>query len=149
RRGNGNELLVRLREFRQRLSENFRIRRRRGRRGLPALDLVFAETVELVRLLERWRVSLALLREYMQQHRLFLSFQKLKCPDQQRNIMAVDWPVVTQAEFFENDTGHEQALYAFPRLGHEVRHRFSSDRADEMGCFLMQMRKRGAGRNAV
>ena len=48
--GNGNELLIRIGEFRQRLAENLRIGRRRRRRGLAGLDLVFAETVEFVRL---------------------------------------------------------------------------------------------------
>src|SRR5438477_246070 len=32
----------------------------------------------------------------MQQHRLLLCFQKLKCPDEQRNIVTVNRSVITQ-----------------------------------------------------
>src|SRR5581483_4363829 len=149
RGGDGNKLLIRLREFRERLAENLRIRRRGRRRGLAAFDLVFAEAVKLIGLLEGWCVSFAFLCEYMQQDWLFLSLQKLKRPDQQRNIVAIDWPVITQAEFLENDTWHEQSFYAFLDLMREVGHRFSRDGADEMRRFLMQMRKRGACGNAI
>src|SRR4029077_6162943 len=46
RRSDGDQLLICLREFRQRLAENFRIGRRRRRSGFAAFDLVFAESVE-------------------------------------------------------------------------------------------------------
>src|SRR6266542_2398055 len=95
RGGDGHDLLIRLGEFRKRLANNFRICGRRCRRGLATLDLVFAESMKFVGLLERWRVSFAFLSENVQQHRFFLSFQKLKCPDQQWNIVPVNWSVVT------------------------------------------------------
>src|SRR5262249_61940617 len=72
RRCDRNKLLVCLCKFRERLAENFRIGRRRGRRSFAALDLVFAESVKLVGLLERRRITFAFLGENVQQHRFFL-----------------------------------------------------------------------------
>ncbi len=82
RRRDGDELLIGVREFRQCLANDFRIRGRRRRRSLAAFDLVFAEAVKFVGLFNGRFVPFAFLGENVQQHRLFLRFQKLKCPDQ-------------------------------------------------------------------
>src|SRR5215472_9568363 len=96
------KLLICLREFRQRLADDFRISGRRRRRGLATLDLIFAETVEFIRLLKRWGVALAFLSENMQQDWFFLRFQKLECADEQRNIVPIDRAIVTQPQLFED-----------------------------------------------
>ena len=82
RRRDGDELLIGFREFRQCLANDFRIGRRRRRRGLAALDLVFAETVKFVGLFNGRFVPFAFLRENVQQDRLFLCLQKFEGPDQ-------------------------------------------------------------------
>jgi uncharacterized lipoprotein YmbA len=132
--------LVRLCKFGERLADNFRIRRRRRWRSLAALDLVFAETVEFIRLLERWGVSLAFLGENVQQHRFFLRLQKFECPDEQRNIVPVNWTVITQAQFLEDDTRHEQAFDAFLHFVREVHAGFPKNRLDEIASLIVQMR---------
>ena len=74
RRGDRNELLVVLRKFCQRFADDLRISRRRRGRGFAALDLVFAETMELIRLFDGRLVAFAFFRENMEQHRLLLRF---------------------------------------------------------------------------
>src|SRR5947199_10053611 len=128
--GDGNDLLICLRKFGERFADNFRIRRRRRWRSLAALDLVFAETVEFIRLLERRGVSLAFLGENVQQHRLLLSFQKFECPDQQWNIVSVNWAVITQAQLLATQTQHEQAFDAFLHFVREVHDGFPKYRLD-------------------
>src|SRR5205814_6793592 len=141
-RGNCNKLLICLREFRQRFPENFRIRRRWRRCGLAALDLVFAEPVKFIRLLECRSVAFALLRQDMQQHRLLLCLQKLKCPDEQRNVVSIDRPVITEAELLENNTRYKQAFDALFDFMRKVCDGFSGNRFDEMPGFVVKMRER-------
>src|SRR6478735_7762274 len=74
RRRDGDDLLIGVSEFRQRLANNFRIGGRRRRCSLAAFDLVFAETVKLVRLFNGRFVPFAFLSENVQQHRLVLRF---------------------------------------------------------------------------
>src|SRR5439155_7543362 len=138
--GDGNDLLIRLCKFGERFADNFRIRRRRRWRSLAALDLVFAETVEFIRLLERRGVSLAFLGENVQQHRLFLRLQKFECPGQQWNIVAVNWAVITQAQLLEDDTRHEQAFDAFLHFVCDVYARFPKNRLDKVASLIVQMR---------
>src|SRR5215468_6582078 len=59
RRCDCDKLLICLGKFREGLAENFRVGGRWCRRGLAALNLIFAETMELIRLLERRLVSFA------------------------------------------------------------------------------------------
>ena len=74
------------------------------------------------------------------QHRLFLRLQKFECPDEQRNIVPVNWAVITQAQFFEDDARHEQAFDAFLDLMREVHAGFPKNRLDEIASFIVQMR---------
>ena len=78
--------------------------------------------MKFIGLLESRRVSFAFLGENVQQNRLFLRFQKLKCPDEERDIVSIDRPVVTQSEFLKDDAGHQQALDAFLNFMRELRH---------------------------
>src|SRR5215475_11431966 len=119
-----------LREFRECLAENFRICRSWRRRGLAALDLVFAETVKFIRLLECRSITLALLGQDVQQDRFVLRFQKFECPDEQRNVVSIDWSVITQTELLENDTWHKQAFDALLNFMRKLRNRFSGNRLD-------------------
>ena len=106
-RGDGNKLLVALRKFRERLADDLGIGRRRRRRRLAALDLVFAEAVKFVRLFNGRLIAPAFFGKNVEQNRLILRFQKLKCPNQQRDIVPIDWTVVPQPQFFENNTRHD------------------------------------------
>jgi hypothetical protein len=58
-----DELLIVLREFRERLANDFRIGRRRRWSGLAGFELVFAEAVKFIRLFDRWLITFAFLRE--------------------------------------------------------------------------------------
>ena len=140
RRRYRDDFLIRLGEFCQRLADNFRISRRRRGRGFASFEFVLTEAVKFVRLLDRRLVALAFFRQDVQKHRLLLSFQKLKRPREQRDVVSIDWPVVAEAEFFENHTRHEQALHAFLNLVREMNSGFSGDRLDESARFVVQMR---------
>ena len=109
RRGDCNNLLIRVRELREGLAHQLRIGRRRRRRRLPALDLVFAEAVEFVRLRDRGLVAFAFLGQNMEQDRLVLRLEKFERADQQRNVVAVNRSVITQPKLFENYARHDQA----------------------------------------
>src|SRR4051812_26411454 len=100
-RGDGDDFLVGVRELRQSFTHQFRV----GGRGrwcrLTALDRIFSQPVEFVRLRDGRLVALAFLGQNMEQDRLVLSLQKLEGADEQRNVMAIDRAVITEAEFFE------------------------------------------------
>ena len=110
--GDRHNLLVRLGEFRERLAEELGIGRGWRRRGLAAFGLEFAEPVELVRLFQRRRVAFALLGQNVQQDRFVLRLQKLEGPDKQGNVMAIDRPVVAQAELLEHHARQQQVFDA-------------------------------------
>jgi len=92
--------------FRERLSDDLGISRRCRRRGFASFELVFAKSVKFVRLFDGRLVTFAFFGENVQQDWFLLRFQKLKCPDQQRDVVSVDRSVVTQAELLENDARH-------------------------------------------
>ena len=75
---------------------------RRGRRA--GLDVVRPRAVEFFRMLHRHFVALALLRQHMQHHRLLAGLGKFQRVDQQRQIVPVNRPQITQAQFLENQT---------------------------------------------
>src|SRR4029453_14687765 len=130
-------------------AENFRIRWRWRWRGLAAFDFLFAEAVKLVGLFQRWRVAFAFLGKNVEQDGFILRFQKLKCPDEQRNVVSIDRPVIAQAELLENDTRYEQAFDALLNFMRKLCDRFSSNRLDKMTRFLMKVRERRAGHDGV
>ena len=76
----------------------------------------------------------------MQHHRFFLRFQKLERFDQQRNIVPIDRPVITQPELFENHARHEQIFNAFLELMREMHCAFARDRFDKPARFFVQPR---------
>ena len=145
----GDELLIGLRKFRQCLANDFRIRRRRCRSSLTALDLVFAETVKFVGLFNGRFVPFAFLGENVQQHRLFLRLQKLEGLCQQRDIVSIDGSVVAQTEFLENNAGYQQPLHAFFHFVRELHAGFSKNRLDEIARLIVQMRISGIRHDAV
>ena len=114
--GDRDDLLIRVGEFRQRLADDLRISRRRRRRGFAALDFVFAESVKLIRLGDRRLVAFAFFGQDVEQDRLVLRLQKFEGAGEQRNIVPIDRSVIAQAELFENDARHEQALSRLLRL---------------------------------
>src|SRR6266404_444709 len=149
RRRDRNNLSIRVRKFRKRLAYDFRIGWRGCRRGLAALDLVFAEAVKFVRLFDRRLVAFAFLRQNVQQDGFILRLEKFECADEQGNIVSVDRSVIAKAEFFEDYARHEQAFDAFFDLVGEFSDRLSSDRFDEAPRFVVQMRESGARGDVV
>src|SRR5262249_50806254 len=81
--------------------------------------------------------------------RFVLRFQKFECPDEQRNVMSIDWPVITQAELLENDTRDEQSFYALLNFMRKLRNGFARNGLDETPGLLMKMSERGAGDDSV
>src|SRR5581483_5845760 len=112
RRRDRDQLLIVIGKLSQRFANDLRIGWRRCRRGLAALDLVFAEAVEFIRLLDRRFVTLALFRQDMEQHRLLLRFKKFEGAGKQRNIVSVDGPVIAETEFLKNDARQNKAFHA-------------------------------------
>ena len=149
RRSDRDDLLVCVGKFRERLADDLRIGRRRRRRGLAALDLVFAEAVEFVRLLDRRLVAFAFLGQNVEQHRLVLRLQKFERPDEQRNVVAIDRSVITQTELLEDHARHEQAFHALLDFVRELHAGFPKDRLDEIARLLVQMRVGRVGDDAV
>src|ERR1051326_5500098 len=78
------------------------------------------------------RITFTFLSENVQQDRFLLCLQKLKCSDEQRYIVAINWSVVTQPELLKNDARYEQALDALFDFVCKLRDRFSRNRLDEM-----------------
>src|SRR5205814_3726518 len=148
-RGDRNKLLVALRKFRQCLTDNLGIGWRWRRRGLASLQFVFAKPMKFVRLFNGGLVAFAFLRENVEENRFLLGFQKLKCPDQQRDIVPINRTVVAQAQLLEDNARDNQPLYAFFDLMREFDRRFAGNRSDEIARFVVQMGKRWAGRDAV
>ena len=105
--------------------------------------------MKFVRLFDSRFIAFAFLGENVQQHRLLLRLQKLKCPDQQRDIVPIDRPIVTQSKFLEDDARHNKGLDAFFDLMRELRYGFAGNRPNEIARFVVQMRKRWTGRDAV
>src|SRR5205814_4989148 len=85
----------------------------------------------------------------MQQHRLLLCFQKLKCPDEQRNIVTVNRSVITQAELLENDARDEQTFDTLFDFMRELCYRFARDTLHQVPRLVMEMRERRTGGNRV
>ena len=96
--GDGHDLLIGIGEFGQRFAENFRIGRRRRRRGLAGLALVFAQAMELVRLFDGRLVAFAFLGQDVQQDRLFLRLEKFESAGEKMDVVSVDRAVIAQAQ---------------------------------------------------
>ena len=79
----------------------------------------------------------------MEEDWLILAFKKLESSSQHRDIMAINRPVITESEFFENHAGDEKIFDALLDFVSEVKRSFARDRLDEAACFLVQM---GVGR---
>src|SRR5207248_10086424 len=98
---NREQLLIIVGEFPQSLADDLRVSRSWRRCGFATLNLVFAESVEFVRLFDRRLIAFAFFGENMQKHWFLLRFQKFESTNQQRNIVSVDRPVIAQAQLFE------------------------------------------------
>ena len=62
------------------------------------------------------------LRQDVEQDRLVLRLQKLERADEQRDVVAIDRAVITQAELLEDDARQEQIFHPFFDLVREVQH---------------------------
>ena len=94
--GDSDDLGVAVGKVGELVAQHLRVRLQRGGGGFAGFELVLAQAVELVRLLERGRVAFALLGEDMQDDRLVLRLQELEGADQERRVVPVDGPVITQ-----------------------------------------------------
>ena len=80
----------------------------------------FSEAVKFVRLGDGRLVAFAFLGQNVEQHRLVLSFQKFESLDQQRNVVSIDGPVITQSQLFKDHARDEQVFHAFLNLVREM-----------------------------
>ena len=109
----------------------------------PLSILYFPRPVEFVRLGDRGLVAFSFLRQDVEQHRLVLALEELESFHEQRNVVAVDRAVITQAQLLENHAGHEQVLHAFLDLVRELDRAPAGDRFDETPRLVVQS---GVGR---
>src|ERR1700730_7642106 len=147
--GNGDNFPIRVGEFSKRFADDLGIGGRRGRWGFATLDLVFAEAVKFIRLLNGRLITFAFFGQNVQQDRFILSLEKFKCANQQRNIVSINRAVVAQTQFFEDNARDDQTFNAFFDLMSEVGDGFSSDRLDESARLVVQMRVRRTSRDIV
>src|SRR5437763_7646260 len=123
----GDEIAVRIGKFCQRFADYFGIGWAWRRRRFACLELIFAESVELVGLGNGWLVAFAFLGQNMQQHRLILRLEKFKGFDEQRNIVSIDGTVVAQSKLLEDDAWYQMVLYAFLNIVRQVSSRLPGD----------------------
>ena len=91
-------------------------------------------------LLEGGRVALSLLGEDVEQHRLVLRLEKLKSPDEQSDVVAVDGPVIAEAEFLEDHARKDEVLHArLPFCARARRLPLPPMHLDELRGLLVQM----------
>ena len=131
RAGDGDELVVRRGEFRERGAEQFAVGRRGRRLRLAGLGLELAEAVEFHRLHERWLVALALRGEDVEQHWLVLRLQEFERVDERRDVVPVHRPVVAQAEILEEHARRDEALHAGLDAVCEIFNAFAEELFDE------------------
>ena len=85
-------------------------------------------------------VAAALFGNDMEHHRFVDGFQMLECFHQQADIMTVDRPVITHAEFLEKDVGEQQILRALLDLVGKIAHRLAGDFLHKIGGLVAHRR---------
>src|SRR5207249_1654437 len=111
-RSDADNGVVLLTELDHRLAENILPIRRRvgfGRGSRAGLDVIRAGAVEFFGVLNCDVVAYAFLRQDVQHDWQAGCFGVFQHVDQQRQVMAVNWPDVAQAHFFEDDAVAETA----------------------------------------
>ena len=76
----------------------------------------------------------------MQQHRLVLGFQKFERPDEQRNIVAINRPVIAKSQLLKDHTRQNQTFDAFLNLVRKLHTGLAENRLNEAARFVVQMR---------
>src|SRR5205085_299257 len=137
-RRNGDDLLVRIGELRQRLAKIFGVGRSRRGRGFAAFDFVLPQAMELVRLGDRRFVALSLLGQDVEQDRLVLALEKFEGLDQEWNVMAIDRPVIAQAQFFKDYARQEQVLHALLEFVGELDRALAGNRFNKAPGLVVQ-----------
>ena len=67
-------------------------------------------------------------------------FKNSNVSNQQRNIVPIDRPIITQAEFFEDHARHEQIFDPFLELVGEMHRASARDRFDKPPRFFVKPR---------
>ena len=89
--------------------------------------------MEFPGVVERRLIAAAFLGDDVEDDRLVQRLEMLESADEQRQVVTVDRPVVTKAEFFEQDVRKKQILRAFLDLVGERAGRLARDFFDELG----------------
>ena len=113
RGGDGDDALILVGEFHQRVGKDLGVGGQAGRLGHAGLRIVRSEAVKFLLAIERGLEAAALLREHVQQDRAIFSLEKFESLDQQRQVVSVDGAEVLQAEFFKHDRWPQHALGSF------------------------------------
>ncbi len=145
----GDDVLVGIGELGERLAHQLGIGRRRRRRRFAAFDFVFSQAVEFVRLRDRGLVTFAFLGQNVEQHRLVLGLQEFEGLDQERNVVAIDRPVIAHSQLLENYARHEQILHALLDLVRELDRALAGDCLDETARLVMEARVSRVGDDVV
>ena len=147
RGGDGDDAVVVVGKVGQLGPEELGVSGPAGRLGLPGLGLEFAQAVEFVRLLHGRRVALAFGREDVEKDGLVLGLEEFEGALEQGGVVAVDRPVVTETEVFEDNAGEEHVLHPGLDLVGEVEGDLAADGFDELGGLLVEVGVGGLGRD--
>ena len=122
----GHDTLVASRFGGQRLAEHARVRRRRCRflLHIPRRDIERRDTVELLRVLDRRRVSRALARDHVHEHGNVVVHHGRQRLFEQADIMTVYGRRAQDAQLFENHRARDdELLHRLLHVASEVRKR--------------------------
>ena len=103
--------------------------------GGAVVDLIGAEAVELAGIIECGLIAAAFFGDDVEDDRLVEGFEVLESADQQWQVMAIDGPVVAQAEFLEEHVREEQVFRAFLDFVGEGAGGLAGDFFDEIRSF--------------
>jgi hypothetical protein len=85
----------------------------------------------------------------VQQDRVFLGLQKLERLDEERDVMAIDRAVITQAELLKDYARQNEVFDALLHFVRELDRRVPADHLDEIARLVVQVTVSGAGRDIV
>ncbi len=147
--GDGHDLGILVGQFDQRIGEDFGIGALLQRFGLAGLRIVRPQAMELLLLLHGRLEPAAFLREHVHQHGAVLLLEKLKRLDERGNIVAVDGPVIFDAQFFKDHAGPQHALGGFFGLARHFEGHGAAQFLDEFAGAVVQVIVARAGDDGV
>ena len=149
RRRNRYDLVIAVRQLRQRLGKDLRVGLLPGWLGLARLRIIRPQPMKLLLLLQRRLEAASLLRNRVQQHGLVLALQELEGFNQQRQVVPIQRPVVAEAELLEQHARPDQSFGCLFRLARHVPDRLAAKPLQQSGRAIVQSRDRRIGHNLV